>query len=50
VFGLPGVNENFISAVVEVTLVMAGDSIDFDGLQTAAADSGADILPAKRDV
>jgi hypothetical protein len=52
--GLPdmfaGVNENFVSTAIEGTLVMAGDSVDFDGLQTTAAESEADILPANRDV
>jgi hypothetical protein len=54
VFGLPdmfaGMNENFIFVVVEGTLVMARDSIDFDDIQTMAAESGADILPIDRDV
>jgi hypothetical protein len=45
-----GVNENFISAMVEGTLVMAGDSVDVAALQIMAVDSGADILPAGWDV
>jgi hypothetical protein len=53
VTGLPemfaGVNENFVSAMVEGTLVMAGDSIDLAALWTMAADSGADILSVGRD-
>jgi hypothetical protein len=44
------VNENFICAMVEGTLVMAGDSIDLATLKNVAADSGADILPMRRDV
>jgi hypothetical protein len=54
VTGLPkafaGVNENFIFAAVEGTLVMAVDSVDLAALQTVAADSGADILPTGQDV
>jgi hypothetical protein len=54
VAGLPemfaGVNENFISAVVKGALMMAGESIDLDALQDVAAESGADILPMRRDV
>jgi hypothetical protein len=45
-----GVNENFISATVEGTFVLAGDSVVLAALQTVAADSGADILPVERDV
>jgi hypothetical protein len=45
--GLPkmfaGVNENFISGVVEGTLVMAGGYVDLGALQIVATDSGADI-------
>jgi hypothetical protein len=43
-------NENFVSAVVDGTLVMVGGSIDLAALQASAADSGADILPAELDV
>jgi hypothetical protein len=45
-----GVNENFISATVEGTFVMAGDSVDLTTFQTVAADSRADILPTEQDV
>jgi hypothetical protein len=45
-----GVNKNFISAAVEGTLMMARDYVDFDGLQTAAVDNRADILPTDHDV
>jgi hypothetical protein len=45
-----GVNKNFVSAVVKGALMMAGDSVDLNALQSVAADSGADILPAERDV
>jgi hypothetical protein len=38
-----GVNENFISGVVEGTLVMAGGYVDLGALQIVATDSGADI-------
>jgi hypothetical protein len=52
--GLPetfiGVNGNFISATVEGTLVMAGDSIDLSIVQTSACTSGADILLVGQDV
>jgi hypothetical protein len=54
VIGLPevfaGMNKNSISAAVKGTLSMAGDSVDLSTLQSVAADSGADILPAERDV
>jgi hypothetical protein len=54
VTGLPevfvGIIENFISATVEGTLVMARDSVDLAALQTMAAGSGAEILPTRRDV
>jgi hypothetical protein len=50
--GLPdmfgGINENFITAVVEGVLVMAGSSVDLDALQEATAASGVDILPVER--
>jgi hypothetical protein len=39
------VNENFVSATVEGTLVMDGGSVDLAALQASAADSGADIFP-----
>jgi hypothetical protein len=45
-----GVNENFISAAVKGTLVMAGASVDRAALQIVATDSGADILPLEQDV
>jgi hypothetical protein len=45
-----GMNEIFVSATVEGTLVMAGCSVDLAALQASAADSGADILPMERDV
>jgi hypothetical protein len=44
------VNENFISTVVEGTLVMVQYSVDHAALQIMATDSGADILLAERDV
>jgi hypothetical protein len=44
------VNENFISAAVEGTLVMASQSIDLGALHDVASMSETDILPAKRDV
>jgi hypothetical protein len=43
-----GVNENFISTVVEGTLTMAKSSVDLGVLQTVAADSRADILPVEK--
>jgi hypothetical protein len=45
-----GVNENFVSATVEGTLVMVGDSIDFATMQTMAADSRACIVQVERDM
>jgi hypothetical protein len=45
-----GVNEKYVSAMIEGTLVMAGNSIDSDGLHSATAESEADILPADHDV
>jgi hypothetical protein len=45
-----GVNENFVSIAVEGALLMAGDSVDLDALQTVTADSGAYILPTEQDV
>jgi hypothetical protein len=54
IFGLSdmfgGVNENFVTVVIEGALVMVRDSIDLDALQSVAAKSGADILPTKHDV
>jgi hypothetical protein len=44
------INENFVTATVEGALVMVGDSIDLDALQSAADESGADILPAEHNV
>jgi hypothetical protein len=52
VSGLPemfaSVNENFASAAIEGALAMARDFVDLGALQTAAADSGVDILPRNR--
>jgi hypothetical protein len=52
--GLPdmfgGVNENFVTAAVKGAPVMTGDSVDLDALQSAAAESGADVLPTECDV
>jgi hypothetical protein len=45
-----GVKEKFISATVEGTFVLVGDSIDLAALQTVLANSGADILPIERKV
>jgi hypothetical protein len=45
-----GVNKNFVSSIVKGALAMAGDFVDFDSIEDAAAASGADILPAERDV
>jgi hypothetical protein len=45
-----GINDNFITATVEGALVMAGDSVDLDALQSTATESGADVLPVERDV
>jgi hypothetical protein len=45
-----GANENFVTHAVEGTLLMAKDSVDLDAVQSTAAESGADVLPAKRDV
>jgi hypothetical protein len=45
-----GVNENFISVVVECALVMAGESVHLDTLWDAAIESGVDILPTGQDV
>jgi hypothetical protein len=45
-----GMNENIVSTTVKGALAMAGDSVDLDVVQDAAAASGADILPAKWDV
>jgi hypothetical protein len=54
VVGLPkmfaGVNENFISIVVEGALVMAEESVDLDALQDVAAERGTSIWPTGRDV
>jgi hypothetical protein len=45
VVGLPemfaGVNENFVSVMVESALVMVGDFVDLDALQNVVADGGA---------
>jgi hypothetical protein len=52
VVGLPkmfaGVNENFISIVVEGALVMVEESVDLDALQDVATERGTDICPAGR--
>jgi hypothetical protein len=45
-----GINEIFISVVVEGALLMVGDSVDLDALKTVATDIRVDILPAGRDV
>jgi hypothetical protein len=45
-----GVNENFVTAAVEVALVMAGDSVCLNALQSVATEIGVDILPAEHDV
>jgi hypothetical protein len=45
-----GVNKNFVFAIVEGALVMAGESIDLDAFQDVAAESGLDIFPVDRDV
>jgi hypothetical protein len=42
-----GINENFVTAVVDSALVMAGDSVDLYALQSVAAESGLDILAAE---
>jgi hypothetical protein len=44
-----GVNENFISAMVEGTLVMAGSSVYLGALWTVAVDNRANILPMEKD-
>jgi hypothetical protein len=44
------VNEKIFSATVKGTFVLVGDSIDLAAMQTVLADSGADILPIKREV
>jgi hypothetical protein len=50
VSGLPdmfsGVNEKFVTAAIKGALTMAGDSVDLDAIQGAAAESGMDVLPA----
>jgi hypothetical protein len=45
-----GVNENFISTIVEGALVMAEESIDLYAFQDVAAESGPFILSLERDV
>jgi hypothetical protein len=45
-----GVNKNFVPAMVECTLMMAGGSVDLVALQASATDSREDILPSERDV
>jgi hypothetical protein len=42
-----GVNENFITTVVVGALIMARDFVNIDALQSASAESGADILPTE---
>jgi hypothetical protein len=39
-----GVNEYFISTMVEGTLVMAGGSVDLASLQASATDNGSNNL------
>jgi hypothetical protein len=34
-----------LSTAIEGVLVMAGDSVDLEALQTSAADNGVDVLP-----
>jgi hypothetical protein len=45
-----GINENFATAAVEGALAMVGDSVDLEVVQDVAVSSGADVLPAGRDV
>jgi hypothetical protein len=45
-----GINENFISTMLDGTLVMARGSVNLAALQASATDSSADILLAERDV
>jgi hypothetical protein len=45
-----GVKENFVTAAVEGALILAGDSVDLNALQSAATKSGADVLPTECDV
>jgi hypothetical protein len=45
-----GVNDNFVTAAIEGALVMAGDSVDLNALQSVVIESGAYILPAKHNV
>jgi hypothetical protein len=45
-----GINENFATVAIEGAVVMAGDSVDLDALQSTAAESGADLLPTERDM
>jgi hypothetical protein len=45
-----GVNENFISVVIEGVLMMVGDSVDLAMLQASTTDSGVDIVFGGRDV
>jgi hypothetical protein len=39
------VNENFATATIEGALMLVGDSIDLEVVQTAAFEAGMDILP-----
>jgi hypothetical protein len=45
-----GVNENFISVMIEGVLVMADDSVDLAVLQASAVNSGVNVFPGGRDV
>jgi hypothetical protein len=45
-----GLNENFATVAIEGALAMAGDSVDLDAVWDAAAEIGADVLPAGTDV
>jgi hypothetical protein len=45
-----GINGNFVTATVEGALMMVGDSVDLDALESVVTKSGADILPAECDV
>jgi hypothetical protein len=40
-----GMNEIFISVIVEGALAMASNSVDLDAIQDAATAGGADIFP-----
>jgi hypothetical protein len=46
----PNINGNLISAAIESSLMITGNSIDLAALHAVVADSGADILPMGWDV